>query len=276
MFGDPVTGKAQAFGMDREIGGIGKRGSDCAAFEDGNEIKQGISGHTRLHGGDPPQSQVQSTRRICHVISLPMLTPLFPAFLFTALLIELTPGPNMAWLALTSAGEGKRAGFAAVAGIALGLGILGAASAVGLAELATRSPLVFSLLRYAGVAYLLWLVWQAWSGVGEVSPGEARDGARLSAWVRHGLLLNLLNPKAAVFFVVVLPAYISPGTAVMAQTLALSTSYVAIATMVHVVIVLLAGQAHDWLSSGTRQRVARRIFALMLAGIAIWFLVSSL
>jgi threonine/homoserine/homoserine lactone efflux protein len=71
-----------------------------------------------------------------------MLTPLFPAFLFTALLIELTPGPNMAWLALTSAGEGRRAGFAAVAGIALGLGMLGAVSAVGLAELATRSPLV--------------------------------------------------------------------------------------------------------------------------------------
>jgi threonine/homoserine/homoserine lactone efflux protein len=204
-----------------------------------------------------------------------MFTPLFPAFLLTALLIELTPGPNMAWLALTSASEGRRAGLAAVSGIALGLGVLGAISAFGLAELATASPVVFHLLRYAGVAYLLWLAWQAWTGKGEVSPGAAKDNAQLSAWFRHGLLLNLLNPKAAIFFIAVLPAYISPGQIVMTQTLSLSASYVAIATAVHVAIVLLAGQAHDWLSSGSRQRIVRRGFAIMLAAVAIWFLVST-
>jgi threonine/homoserine/homoserine lactone efflux protein len=209
----------------------------------------------------------------CHIGA--MLTPLFPAFPLTALLIELTPGPNMAWLALTSAGEGRRAGLAAVAGIASGLGVLGAISAFGLAELATASPVVFNLLRYAGVAYLLWLAWQAWTGEGEVSPGAAKDVAQLWAWLRHGFLLNLLNPKAAVFFVAVLPAYISPKAAVMAQTLTLSASYVAIATAVHVVIVLLAGQAHDWFSGGSRQRVVRRVFGIMLAAVAIWFLVST-
>jgi threonine/homoserine/homoserine lactone efflux protein len=59
----------------------------------------------------------------------------------------------------------------------------------------------------------------------------------------------------------------------MPQTLALSASYVAVATMVHLVIVLLAGQAHEWLSGGTRQRTLRRWFAVSLAAIAIWFLV---
>lgn len=204
-----------------------------------------------------------------------MLTSLFLAFLFTALLIELTPGPNMAWLALTSAREGKRAGLAAVAGIALGLAMLGAVSAFGLAELASASPLIFNLLRYAGVAYLLWLAWAAWRGVEEVSSDTAQMQARLSAWFRHGLLLNLLNPKAAVFFVAVLPAYVAPETPVMPQTLALSASYVAIATAIHLAIVLLAAQAHDWLSGGTRQRTVRRIFAVMLAVIAIWFLIST-
>lgn len=204
-----------------------------------------------------------------------MQTPLFPAFLLTALLIELTPGPNMAWLALTSAGEGRRVGLAAVAGIALGLAVLAAVSAFGLAELASASPVVFNLLRYAGVAYLLWLTWQAWSGEGEVSPGAAKDGAQLSAWFRHGLLLNLLNPKAAMFFVAVLPAYIATDTPVMPQTLVLSASYIAIATAVHVIIVILAGQAHDWLSSGTRQRMVRRCFAVLLAVVAIWFVVST-
>ena len=77
-----------------------------------------------------------------------MLTDLYAPFLLTTLLIELTPGPNMAWLALTSASHGRRSGFAAVAGIALGLALLAAASAVGLAELATRSLVVFGLLRW--------------------------------------------------------------------------------------------------------------------------------
>jgi threonine/homoserine/homoserine lactone efflux protein len=203
-----------------------------------------------------------------------MLTDLFYPFLMTAFLIELTPGPNMAWLALTSASQGRRSGFAAVAGIALGLAVLGAASALGLAELAARSPSAFDLLRYAGVAYLLWLAWKAWAGENELSP-DSVNHSEPGAWFRHGLLLNLLNPKAAVFFVAVLPSYIAHDMPVAPQTLVLSTSYVAIATAVHLGIVALAGEAHGWLSVGNRQHHIRRVFAGLLAAIAIWFLLST-
>lgn len=203
-----------------------------------------------------------------------MLTDLYAPFLITTLLIELTPGPNMAWLALTSASHGKRSGFAAVAGIALGLASLAGASAVGLAELATRSPFVFGLLRYAGVAYLLWLAWKAWTGEDELSPDIANQNA-LGAWFRHGLLLNLLNPKAAVFFITVLPAYISAKALVAPQTALLSASYVAIATAIHLFIVAFAAQAHGWISVGNRSHVIRRVFAILLAAIAIWFLFST-
>lgn len=180
----------------------------------------------------------------------------------------------MAWLALTSASQGKRSGFAAVAGIALGLAILAAGSAIGLAELATRSPTMFSFLRYAGVAYLLWLAWKTWVGEDEISPDVIGINA-LGGWFRHGLLLNLLNPKAAVFFITVLPAYIAQSSPVAAQTALLSASYVGIATFVHLVIVALAGQAHGWISVGGRARMVRRVFAILLAGIAIWFLINS-
>lgn len=203
-----------------------------------------------------------------------MITELFIPFLVTTVLIELTPGPNMAWLALTSASEGKRSGFAAVAGIALGLTILAAASAISLAELATRSLAIFSLLRYAGVAYLLWLAWKTWAGKDEPVANSISKNA-LGAWFRHGLLLNLLNPKAAVFFITVLPAYITQNAPVAPQTALLSAIYVAIATFVHLVIVALAAQAHGWISAGNRARIVRRVFALLLAGIAIWFLISS-
>lgn len=201
------------------------------------------------------------------------MTELFMPFLVTTVLIELTPGPNMAWLALTSAREGKRSGFAAVAGIALGLAILAAASAIGLAALATRSPTIFSLLRYAGVAYLLWLARTTWAGKDESTPDSISKKV-LGAWFRHGLLLNLLNPKAAIFFITVLPTYITQSAPVAPQTALLSASYVAIATFVHLVIVALAAQAHGWISAGNRTRIVRRVFAVLLAGIAIWFLIS--
>ncbi|MBL0924981.1 MAG: LysE family translocator [Sphingomonadaceae bacterium] len=203
-----------------------------------------------------------------------MITDLFAPFLLTTLLIELTPGPNMAWLALTSASQGKRSGFAAVAGVALGLALLAAASAAGLAELATRSSLMFGLLRYAGVAYLLWLAWKAWTGEGELSPNIANQNL-LGAWFRHGLLLNLLNPKAAVFFITVLPTYISAKSAVAPQAALLSATYVAIATVVHLLIVAFAGQAHGWISAGNRSHMIRRVFAGLLAAIAIWFLIGT-
>ena len=202
------------------------------------------------------------------------MTHLFMPFLVVTILIELTPGPNMAWLALTSAREGKRSGFAAVAGIALGLTILATVSAIGLAELATRSPEIFSLLRYAGVAYLFWLAWKTWAGEDDaISDGISKKA--LAAWFRHGLLLNLLNPKAAVFFITVLPAYISQSAPVAPQTALLSASYVAIATFVHLVIVALAAQAQGWISNGNRARIVRRVFAILLAGIALWFLAST-
>lgn len=203
-----------------------------------------------------------------------MITDLYAPFLLTTLLIELTPGPNMAWLALASATHGKQSGFAAVAGIALGLSVLAAASAVGLAELAMRSPEIFNLLRYAGVAYLLWLAWQAWVGENELSPDIANQNA-LGAWFRHGFLLNLLNPKAAVFFITVLPAYMSAEVPIAPQTGLLSVSYVAIATAIHLNIVAFASHAHGWISAGNRRHVIRRIFAGLLALIAIWFLVST-
>lgn len=203
-----------------------------------------------------------------------MLTDLYAPFLLTTLLIELTPGPNMAWLALTSASHGRRSGFAAAAGIALGLALLAAASAVGLAELATRSPVVFGLLRYAGVAYLLWLAWKAWTGEDELSPDIANQDA-LGAWFRHGLLLNLLNPKAAVFFITVLPAYISAEVPIAPQTAMLSASYVAIASAIHLIIVAFAGHAHKWISVGNRSHIIRRIFAGLLATTAVWFLIST-
>jgi threonine/homoserine/homoserine lactone efflux protein len=203
-----------------------------------------------------------------------MVTQYFFPFLLTALLIELTPGPNMAWLAVTGASVGRRAALAATAGIALGLAIVGLAAAFGLAELLQSSPNLFAALRYAGVAYLFWLAWSAWVGEREVSPGQIRDGS-MQIWFRHGVFLNLLNPKAAIFFVAILPNYIDVSLPVMPQTLLLSSCYVAIATLVHLALSLLAGRAHNWFQNDRHAVLIRRLCAMSIAAVAIWFLISS-
>ena len=197
------------------------------------------------------------------------------AFLLTSLLIELTPGPNMAYLALVSAVQGRRAGLAATLGVALGLAIIGLAAALGLAAVINASPAAFALLRWGGAAYLGWLAIEAWGGAREVSPERADlDGDEVQHF-RRGLIINLLNPKAGLFFVAVLPSFVTPGGNLVGQTVLLTVLYVALATAIHLLIVALAGSVNRWFEHPERQQLARRVFAVLLAGVAVYFLWST-
>jgi threonine/homoserine/homoserine lactone efflux protein len=199
------------------------------------------------------------------------------AFALTALIIEITPGPNMTYLAALSLSSGMRTGFAAVAGIAIGLMTYGIVAALGLAAVIDSSPLLYGILRWGGVAYLLWLAWETWSSERETSP-DATDGSDGEPWIafRRGLITNLLNPKAAVFYVAVLPEFIRPGAGpVMSQTLALSAVYVTIATAIHAGIVALAGSLQSTVVASNSRRMIRRLLALALVVIAIWFALTT-
>lgn len=192
------------------------------------------------------------------------------ALAITSTLIELTPGPNMTWLAIVAVTEGRRPGLAAVAGVAVGLAMVGIAAALGLAALIAASPATYQVLRWGGVAYLLWLAWDGWKGDGPT--GEAVADARpLSVYFRRGLITNLLNPKAAVFFVAVLPGFLEVGAPVLGGTLILSAVYVGVATAIHAGIVLAAGSARVWLEDPVRERRVRRTLSLALALVALWF-----
>jgi threonine/homoserine/homoserine lactone efflux protein len=199
------------------------------------------------------------------------------AFALTALVIEMTPGPNMAYLAALSLSQGIRAGLAAVVGVALGLSVYGAVAALGLSAAVDNSPLLYEVLRWGGVAYLLWLAWEAWGKEAETAPEQAGDSdIRPGQAFRRGLITNLLNPKAAVFYVAVLPDFIQPGRGSVAmQTLALSALYVGIATLVHLVIVLLASRLQSTIQTPEKRRGIRRVLAVALAAIAVWFAFST-
>jgi threonine/homoserine/homoserine lactone efflux protein len=104
--------------------------------------------------------------------------------------------------------------------------------------------------------------------------GTDDDGLDTAFFMR-GLITNLLNPKAMVFYVAVLPTFVDPTTPVLAQTVILSVVYVLIATSIHVVIVSLAGAARPFLENPDRRRIVRRILSVALAAIAVWFAFST-
>ena len=168
------------------------------------------------------------------------ILPLILAFSLTSTIIELTPGPNMGYLAVLSATNGRRAGFAAVAGIALGLLVLGIAAALGLAAAISASPILYQIIRWAGIAYLFWLAYEGWQESSEPISEASDERQKPSKYFLRGLGTNLLNPKAGLFYVVMLPTFISPDHSVMFQTVILSIIFVVIATLIHTCVVALA------------------------------------
>ncbi|WP_438276085.1 LysE family translocator [Nitrobacter sp.] len=199
------------------------------------------------------------------------------AFALTSLVIEMTPGPNMAYLAALSLSQGIRAGLAAVGGVALGLSVYGAVAALGLSAAIDNSPLLYEVLRWGGVIYLLWLAWEAWASEAETAPEKAGNpDIRAGQAFRRGLITNLLNPKAAVFYVAVLPDFVQVGKgSIVTQTLGLSALYVGIATLVHLVIVLLASRLQNVVQTPDKRKTIRRVLAVALAAIAVWFAFST-
>ena len=131
---------------------------------------------------------------------------------------------------------------------------MGVGAALGLAALVSSSSLLYEALRWAGFAYLMWLAWEGWQGAMETSPARPQIDEADSAFFKRGLITNLLNPKAAVFYIAVLPRFVEAGIPVLGQTLFLSVFYVSIATAIHGAIVLVAGSARPFLEDPDRTR----------------------
>lgn len=192
----------------------------------------------------------------------------FLEFLLAAIVMEITPGPNMTWLALLSAREGRMAGFMAVAGIATGLSILAIIAATGAAALISAWPPLYEILRWAGVLFLLYLAWEAW-----IREKAAPDASSQTRHYRRGLVVNVLNPKALAVFVVMIPGFAGAGQ--ISMQIVMTLIYLAIATLAHALIVAFAGSFQKAVSDPRRERIVRRVFAIALAGVAVWFALSA-
>lgn len=196
-------------------------------------------------------------------------------FALAVLLIELTPGPNMAWLAGLAATEGRRAGVAAVVGVALGLLANGVLAALGLVALLQAAPQLLWALRLAGAGMMLWLAISAWRDA-DAPAGQSRPAAGTRQSFLAGALINLLNPKAYMFFVVVAPQFMAGRMLDLPAALLLAGISTGIATAIHLAIVATGAQAQALLQDARRMRLVRRLFALVMLGVAVSFLAADL
>ena len=197
-------------------------------------------------------------------------------FILTVLLLELTPGPNMAYLATLTLDRGRRAGLLASAGVAAGLSVHAIVAAFGLGALISQAPVVYNLLRWIGVAYLLYLAWETWQSGGHDRPDVA--GAASGPLFLRGFFSNVFNPKSILFFISVVPGFIQydrNGSSLLIQAALLGAIYVAIATTIHASIVLLANRLRPLLIARSGQTPVRRGLAIALALVAAWLAWST-
>jgi threonine/homoserine/homoserine lactone efflux protein len=158
------------------------------------------------------------------------LTPLLIAYLAAAGLLTVTPGLDTAMVLRSATVEGRRPAALAAVGIGLGCLVWGASVALGLGALLTASTLAFTVLKWAGAAYLLYLgarlILKPRRALVLDSGTAPRDGGPLSA-LRRGLLTNLLNPKVGVFYVSFLPQFTPPGVPMAPYVFMLACIHVA-------------------------------------------------
>ena len=169
-------------------------------------------------------------------------------FVGAALLMVLTPGPNMVYLISRTLCQGRGAGVVSLLGVIAGFLAHMFAAAAGLTALFIAVPFAYDALRWAGAAYLLWLAWQALKpGARSVFDGRELPHDSRPRLFAIGFLTNVLNPKVAVFYLSILPQFVTTQHgSIFAQSIALGATQIAVSFSVNLLIVVFAGGLANW------------------------------
>jgi threonine/homoserine/homoserine lactone efflux protein len=182
-----------------------------------------------------------------------------PAFLLAIVLMSASPGPAMALVLRRAALRGTRAAVPTVLGLEAGLYLWALAAGAGLAALVAASGTAYTVLRVVGAGVLLWLGlrawWTAWTDRGDVDTGPPRRHSSRGAFV-EGLVVQLANPKAAVFMFAFYPQFVPRDGPVLAWTAGLAALQVVVETGLYLGFAAAVGRASGWFR---RPRIRRRL-----------------
>jgi threonine/homoserine/homoserine lactone efflux protein len=192
------------------------------------------------------------------------------AFLLAGVVLVAIPGPSVLFIVGRALAHGRRAALTSVAGNTTGVLVIVAAVALGVGAVAAASAAVFTVLRFAGALYLVYLGVQTWRHRGDLPATLTRPGARPGRQVFwQGVVVGATNPKVLILFVALLPQFTDPETGDPAtQMLVLGVLFAVLAAMLDSVWGLAAGAARDWFAtSPARLRRVGGTGGLMLIGL---------
>jgi threonine/homoserine/homoserine lactone efflux protein len=190
-------------------------------------------------------------------------------FLITSFIVVLIPGTGVIFTVSTGLVQGRKASVFAALGCTAGIVPHLLATILGLAAVMHTSALAFQVLKYAGVAYLLYIAWATWRDKSAFAIDEAPSVSTAAGLVVKAFLLNILNPKLTIFFLAFLPQFVRPESgAPLLQLLVLSAVFMAMTFVVFVAYGMLAhGFRHAVVESPRVQSWLRRSFAATFAGL---------
>lgn len=199
-------------------------------------------------------------------------------FVIAALGFAFLPGPAMLYTAAQTLARGRRAGWLAVLGVHLGCYAHVIAAALGLAALFQAVPAAYVTMKVVGGLYLLWAGWRMWRlGLGTVDANTMATRSARHA-LRDSIIVEVFNPKTALFFVAFLPQFVQPeaGLSVAWQLLWLGVATNFLFSSADVVVVLLASPLRDWLQGQrSSSRLVQRLGGGMLAGLGAHGLLNA-
>lgn len=203
---------------------------------------------------------------------------LLASFLTASILLALMPGPDNIFVLTESLTKGSRHGIAITIGLCSGVFIHTLAATTGLSIVLKQSALAFTVVKYLGAVYLFYL---AWSAIREDRPefeiGESRIAEfKPFALLRKGFLMNVLNPKVALFFIAFFPQFISPdGWNASLQMVVLGLLFMMSGMLVFGSIALLAGRLSVYLNSDRFWKITKWSKVSVLAALGITLALSE-
>ena len=193
------------------------------------------------------------------------------AFLTTSILLGLAPGPDNIFVLTQSALQGRRAGIAVTLGLCTGLVCHSCAVALGVAVLFQTSALAFTVLKYIGAAYLIYLAWQAFRAPALGIEDQAKRRTDHLKLYGRGIIMNITNPKISIFFLAFLPQFADPARGpVWIQILLLGGFFIVATLMIFAGIALLAGTLGQWLNRSLHaQTILNKLAGTVFLGLAL-------
>lgn len=196
---------------------------------------------------------------------------LWGLFIVASVVLLLTPGPAVLFIVARSVQQGRTAGLVSVLGIHLGTIVHILAAAVGLSALIVSSALAFAIVKYLGAAYLIWMGIRTLMAKDPSPEMPVVPAEPLHRAFRDGFVVNLFNPKTAIFFLAFLPQFVDPArSALHWQILILGLTFMALGILSDGIFALLAGAAGDVLRRSRRfQRLLRWFSGISFIGLGV-------